>query len=88
MIRPLFSVSIVKEILGSEELRNSWKAETESLLMMTKMSSTYSRRPNLPLLPSTISHNRTNSVGYRHGTAIDFNTCTDTINPVVYKIVV
>ena len=40
-IWPLFSVSMVNEMLGSMEFRVSWKAATESfLMMMTKMSST------------------------------------------------
>ena len=39
-ICPLFSVSIVKEIFRSIELRVSWKVETEFFLIMTKLSST------------------------------------------------
>ena len=34
------SVSIVKEIFGSIELRVSWKVETGFFLIMTKLSST------------------------------------------------
>ena len=39
-IWPLFSSSIVKEILGSEALRVLWKEVTASFLMITKLSST------------------------------------------------
>ena len=40
-IWPLFSSSIVKEILGSQALRVLWKEETASFLIITKLSSTY-----------------------------------------------
>ena len=39
-IWPLFSVSMVKDILGSTALRVSWNLVTECFLIMKKLSST------------------------------------------------